>query len=406
MASPVDTSVKHFLSTMAGAPVLSGTVGSGIAWLDALLVNGFDTKTLSSLTVAGGVATAAFTGSHSAILDSVIAVGGVSGGPSGFAGLNGEQKVTGRPTANTLTFATAAADGTYTGTITIKIAPLGFTKPFSKTNVAVYKSGDMTSNGMFLRVDDSNAQSMRVIGYESMTDVDTGTNLFPTTTQLSGGMYWHKSTLASAAAVAWSLLGDSKTFYHSIRSGFSQNAQFDIGTLWGFGDLTALRASGDAYATFVAGSSLATASSVDGCLGNNSQSLTYVARGYTALGAAVVGNANHWGGSISATSYSGVTAILGVFPNRVDGAMYMAREFWTPSGLMEPRGEFPGLNRVLQSGLYDVFKTGDRVPGAGLLLGRNLVAVTCVGTTGTTKSNVSTSSNTGIVFFDVTGPWR
>ncbi|EPD32955.1 hypothetical protein HMPREF9701_06413, partial [Delftia acidovorans CCUG 274B] len=56
MASPVDTSVKHFLSSMTGAPVLSGTVGSMIALLDALLVTGFDTKTLTSLTVVGGVA--------------------------------------------------------------------------------------------------------------------------------------------------------------------------------------------------------------------------------------------------------------------------------------------------------------------------------------------------------------
>ncbi len=405
MASPVDTSVKHFLSTMAGAPVLSGTVGSGIAWLDALLVNGFDTKTLSSLTVAGGVATAAFTGSHSAILDSVIAVAGVSGGPSGFAGLNGEQKVTGRPTANTLTFATALADGTYTGTITIKIAPLGFTKPFSKTNVAVYKSSDPASNGMFLRVDDSNAQSMRVIGYELMTDVDTGTGLFPLTALINGGVYWHKSVLASAAAVGWALAGDGRTFYHSIRSGSSSSAANDIGSLWGFGDLVALRP-GDAYASFLAGSYNSPTASVDGCLGNNEQTQTVVSRGFAGLGSSVIGAVQHWGGFTSVKSYSGVTGIHGSFPNRVDGAMYMARKFWSPATPVEPRGELPGISHVLQSGLWDYFKTGDRAPGVGLLVGRNLAAVTSAGSAGTGKSTASTSGNTGIIFLDVTGPWR
>ncbi|QRF56567.1 hypothetical protein [Variovorax paradoxus] len=405
MASPVDTSVKHFLSTMAGAPVLSGTVGSGIAWLDALLVNGFDTKTLSALTVAGGVATAAFTGSHSAILDSVIAVAGVSGGPSGFAGLNGEQKVTGRPTTNTLTFATAATDGTYTGTITIKMAPLGFTKLFSKTNVAVYKSSDPASNGMCLRVDDTNAQWMRVIGYETMTDVDTGTGLFPTTAQVNGGAYWHRSVSANAIAVGWAFAGDSRTFYHSIRSGLSQGAGYDMGTIWGFGDLVALRPSGDAFATFIAGSFTGTTTSVDNCLGNNGSSQIAVPRSFTGLGSAVLGYPQHWGGSSGSLYYSGATALHGGFPNRVDGAMYMAKEFWTGAGTVEPRGEFPGLYRVLQSGLYNFFKTGDRAPATGALTGRNLAAFTCPASA-TTKNNNSDSSNTGIAFFDVTGPWR
>ena len=41
MASLVDTSVKHFLSTMYGAPVQNGQAGSKIAVLDACLVTGF-----------------------------------------------------------------------------------------------------------------------------------------------------------------------------------------------------------------------------------------------------------------------------------------------------------------------------------------------------------------------------
>ncbi len=405
MASPVDTSVKHFLSTMAGAPVLSGTVGSGIAWLDALLVNGFDTKTLSSLTVAGGVATAAFSGSHSAILDSVIAVAGVSGGPSGFAGLNGEQKVTGRPTANTLTFATAVADGTYTGTITIKMAPLGFTKPFSKTNVAVYKSSDPMSNGMYLRVDDSAAQVMRVVGYEAMTDVDTGTGPFPSVAMIAGGGYWHKSSLANATPVAWAFFGDSRVFYQAIQVYTSTAADRNMSKLLGFGDPIALRLSGDVFSTFLSPSYNSAVLTVDACLGNNVLAQHASPRPYTGLGSSVLQNSQHWGIGVLAAAYSGVTPVHGAFPSPIDGGMYLSRRYLAPASTGLPRAELPGLYSVLHSGLFGTFKNGDRVPGTGIVNGRTLVAVTCIGST-TDASSTSNASNTGIVFMDVTGPWR
>jgi hypothetical protein len=405
MASPVSTAVKHFFSTMSGAPVLNGQAGSGIAWLDAVLVTGFDIKALTSLVVAAGVATASFSGTHSAIVDSVIEVAGVSGGPSGFAGLNGEQKITSKPTTSSVTFATALPDGTYTGSVTIKMASLGWTKVFTGTNKAVYRSADPMANGMYLRVDDTNAQWMRVIGYETMTDVDTGTGLFPTTAQINGGAYWHRSVMTNATAVGWAFAGDSRTFYHSIRSGLSQGALYDIGTIWGFGDLVALRPSGDPFATFLAGSFTGTTTSVDNCLGNNGSSQIAVPRSFTGLGSAVLGYPQHWGGSSGSLYYSGATTLHGSFPNRVDGAMYLAKEFWTGAGTVEPRAEFPGLYRVLQSGLYNFFKTGDRAPATGALTGRNLVAFTCPASV-TTKNNNSDSSNTGIAFLDVTGSWR
>ena len=136
MASPVDTSVKYARSSMPGAPTLPRTAGALIALLDAFLVNGWGLQTASSVVVADGVATATFPTDHAAAKHAVVLVDGVTGA---LTALNGEQKVT-AVAPNVIKWATAAADGTATGTITVKMAPAGFAKPFYGTNLAVYKS--------------------------------------------------------------------------------------------------------------------------------------------------------------------------------------------------------------------------------------------------------------------------
>ena len=121
MASIVDTSVKHACSSMAGAPVINGTAGSLIAALKAFLVTGWGTKAVDSAAISNGVCRLTFaTGKSAAEIYSVIALSGASP-----AALNGEQRVTAASTT-TLQFATAVADGTATGTITIKSAPVGW----------------------------------------------------------------------------------------------------------------------------------------------------------------------------------------------------------------------------------------------------------------------------------------
>ena len=405
MTSPVDTSVKFFSSTMVGAPVLSGTAGSLIAWLDAILKDGFDTKTLTSLVAAGGVMTATFTGTHSSLADTVVLIAGVTGGPTGFAGANGEQKVMARPSATTTTWATTLPDGTYTGTITMKMAPLGWLKPFSGTNKAVYKSNDPASSGMYFRVDDSATTVARVVGYESMTDVDTGLGPFPTTAQMSGGGYWGKSNVASATAVAWQLVGDSRIVYHAIQAGYSSSSANQIAALRGFGDPIALRPSGDPYSAFVHYSINSAAVSIDGCLGNNQAPQLASPRSYTGLGSSVLEYPQIWGLGGLNTQYSGVTDVHGAFPNRVDGALYLSKKLTVEIGTTFPRSELPGLYSVMQSNAWSTFKAGDKVPGAGLLTGRTLLTVHCVGSTSNMASAAS-AATTGVVMVDVTGPWR
>ena len=159
MTSPVDTSVKFFRSTMPGAPALRGQVGSLIALLDACLVNGWGSQTASSVIISGGVATATFPSDHAAAVESVVLVAGATP-----AGLNGEQKVT-AVAPNVIRWATAEADGTATGTITVKMAAAGWTKVYTGTNLAVYKSASPQAHGQFLRVNDTGTTAARVVGY-------------------------------------------------------------------------------------------------------------------------------------------------------------------------------------------------------------------------------------------------
>ena len=402
MTSPVDTSVKYFSSLMSGAPVLSGTAGSGIALLDACVKDGFDLKTLTSLVALAGVMTATFSGVHSSQVDSVVLIAGVTGGPAGFAGANGEQKVTARPTATTATWATTLPDGTYTGTVTMKMAPLGFAKIFSGTNLAGYQSTDPASTKMILRLDDTVATTMRVVGCEVMSDINTYSGLFPTAAQMSGGGYWAKSVNASAAAVQWMLVGDSRGFFLHVCAGYSTNALYAHGVTRYFGDLVPMRPGGDAYAACLSYSTTSTAvTQTDGQPEyQNGQTLQAMPRSATGLGSAQLNACFPYTGTSNLAS--GSDTFFGAFPSIVDGKLRLSKRFVAPSTGVPPRADLPGLYSVPHNLAVDSFKFNDRVGGADLLAGRNLVAVNTA--TGA-MNNPAVNSNAGAAFLDITGPW-
>src|SRR5574337_1914064 len=62
-------------------------------------------------------------------------------------------------------------------------SPAGWAKPYSGTNLAAYRAA--TGNRFYFRVDDSGTVEARISGYETMSDVNTGTGQFPTTAQIS-----------------------------------------------------------------------------------------------------------------------------------------------------------------------------------------------------------------------------
>jgi hypothetical protein len=67
-----------FDSSQVGAPVLSGSAGALRAVIKACLVDGFGAGSVASITVAAGVATVAFSGSHPYRVGSVIQIAGAA----------------------------------------------------------------------------------------------------------------------------------------------------------------------------------------------------------------------------------------------------------------------------------------------------------------------------------------
>ena len=390
------TSVKFFHSAMPNAPVLSGTAGSLLAVLDACLADGFGLKTADSIVVAGGVATATFSTGHSFEPDTIMLVAGAT--PSG---LNGEKRVLTTST-NTVTFSAAGIpDLTATGTITAKLAPAGWAKVFSATNLAAYRSLDVESTRMFLRVDDTGTTNARVVGYENMTDVNTGVGPFPTSTQIAGGGWWPKANSAGAAARSWTLVADSKGFWLHLHTVSGANSGVS-GSVWGFGDFASLK-SGDPYAcqlfcvkTDVATTSGPGTNAVENCSYAPVADSGYIPRSFTALGGGVVGATcvtSGWAG----TGVSGAAAnpIMPIYPNGPDNGLALSGK-----SVVEPsvclRGRTRGIYMAAQN-CHAQFGWRDKIDGQGALLGRKLVAIKC----GAPAATISA----GVVFVDITGPW-
>lgn len=374
--------VKHFLSTMAGAPVLNGTAGSLIAVLDACLVNGFNLLTLDSLSVSGGVLTGAKAG-HGFVVDQVIATS------ANEAALIGEWTITSVTSGTFSADATGVANVTGTGTRTAKAAGAGWVK-VPGTNKAAYKSSDPSSTGCYLRVDDTGTTTARVVGYESMSDVDTGLGPYPTTGQVSGGGYFYKSATADSTARPWMIFADSAGFY------LSETVTASAYKLHGFFDYTSTK-QGDAYRN-------ALFCSTNNAYQNQSGYNAFTSNNFSSSGDA---------GAFSPRSYTQ----LGSSVSLVCGALYVGGSGSGGSGgLTYPAGPsnglivsdfviketaLPTLRALSVPGLYSTPQVlplahGDKEGNVTGLPGRKLMAL-ALG---------SSNANEGRVFIDITGPWR
>lgn len=396
---PTNTSVKYYHSAMLGAPVLSGTGGSGISVLD-ILVNGFGLQSVSALVVSGGIATMSLPNGHSFEPDVVALVAGATP-----AALNGEWRVL-STTVNSATFAAPGiADQTATGTITAKVAGAGWEKVFSGTNIGVYRILSPEGTRMFLRVDDTSATNIRVVGYENMTDAITGTGPFPTTTQISGGGWWPKANAANATARAWTLIADSKGFkfhIHTLGAAVGSVNHGVSGCIWSFGDFKSLK-SGDAYACALqcANSDISTSTSVslqaaEYCHTPTPQTGVFVARSFTTLGgsvAALHSTVEYFSGVVSGTANQ-VTAPAS--PNGPDNSQILSEKLIIESGVCR-RGLERGLY-VIPQNCHAAFNWREKIDGQGKLAGRKLMVIKCGSPAGTTSQ--------GMVLVDITGPWE
>ena len=389
---PTNFPVKWINNAMRGAPKISGTAGSLIAAIDAFLLTGFGITTAQSVTVANGIATANLQAGQSFDRHVVVLVDGATP-----AALNGEARVL-TSSSSQITWATTAPDGVATGTITIKVAPVGgWAKlPFSTTNKAVYQSTDVQGACFFYRVDDTGATAARVRGYESMTDVDTGTGPFPTDAQISGGGYLVKSAASGEKSVRYDFIADSRFVGLAIAGGVGSNSIYTGSPLRGWGDLIALRPAGDAFA---AGISVQDTSSggVAGAFDyvRSGASAVYVARAATGLGGAQVAGALAY---VGGAGQSGVAPTLGAFPSVIDGELKVSRRYVDSGDGATPRANVPGVLHIPQSGVVGAVALRDTFDGTGEFAGRVLVAL----------GGISGSWNVlnGMFLVDITGPWR
>ncbi|MBN2855908.1 MAG: hypothetical protein JXK51_06665 [Halothiobacillaceae bacterium] len=368
--------LKYLHSAMQGAPTLSGTAGSLISVLDACLINGFNVLAPVSITVAAGEATVDYGTVHGYAAHDIIKVAGATP-----AELNGEQRIT-WVNSTTVKFATTAADGTATGTLETRTAPVGgWEKTYTGTNKGVYRQTDITGTRLYLRVDDTPTTYANITMFESMTDVDTGTA--PTT------RIWTKSNQANTTTRAWRLIGDGLMFYLATywHSGYLNQAGINT-----FGDINTYK-SGDAFHCLLGGNSVVD-TSYPGyknyfSLQTGLDNYCLLARSYSQIGANVT--AGRLG--LRNQDYTGYGGF--VLPNPTDNGLLLH----TPLIVIEPttnaaRGTLPGLIQPLQNvPLTDGFVVENipQMPGKRVLL---------VGV-GIANGNAECRSA-----FDITGPWR
>lgn len=406
MASPVNTEVTYITDKMLGAPVLNGVAGALIGVYDAFLVNGFGLRSVSSIVVAGGIATITVPSNAKNLLMEQVVIE-VSGVEAPMTDLNGRQKIQ-SCTTNQFTILTDLPDGTATGTITVKNASAGWEKVFSGTNKAVYRSQDPRSSKRFIRIDDTNATLARVIQYENMSDINTGTGLMPTTSQLSGGGYFVKSYSASATVVPYTMVSDAISLTQAI------NWPAPAGTLdyykfWdirGWGDAIPFSQSGDIWCNYLSTSGSQSqwgnlqygqlaGSGGDGAYTSGFVSVT---RTFAGVGNAIKCNIVPEIGQ--ASGLSGDDTTFGAAPNNMVGKIFLSRVLLREIGNDTPRAIIPGVRYVPQTVTFDTFATQSIISGGGVDNNKKFITVS------TSTQSTSTTSGIGVCFIDITGPWR
>ncbi len=332
--------VRVYRSTDYGHPVLHGQAGSLISVLNACLVDGYGTNNIVSLTQTGGIATADTSVPHQFTSSPKVLIAG-----AGSADYNGEvtATVTG---ANTFTYPVSpSAPASAGGTPTVKRNGSGWTKPFPDgTNVAVYKQPAGT-NGFYMRIDDNSTGNIaRILGYETMTNVSTGLNSFPTTIQLTGGGHVMKSEATTTSERPWIVVTGGGMFYMFLN--FDNNATWSNANGIAFGDIKSYKAGGgDTYGTLI--------------IGNAGPQYTsnYMYQLVTSIAQVANGHwlARTWTGAGSSVAVGKVSdspktkgTSIGVdgmtYPSPIDGGIYVSPIWITePSPVMAVRGELPGL---------------------------------------------------------------
>ncbi len=392
-------SVKFFDSTMLGAPVLSGEVGTLVALLDSCLVNGFVAVSVSSVVVAASVATVTTATAHgfamAGLTGPVVLIAGATP-----AGLNAEWRIASVTNTTVFTFACPGVTaGTATGTITVKRAGAGWTKAFSGTNQAAYLMDQVGGNPHYLQVIDdaavttaANGRWAKWTGYEAMTSVTAGTNPFPTVAQSATGLQVLKSGTSDATARWWWFVADGQLFYF----GSGWHATTYAGNVGGyaFGKTGSLREA-DAYDTLISAETAGAltlptspgTTNVFSAVGAYSVAHAgrYLARSHTQLGTAVQA------GFVAAPGPCVTMGLTGfAYPYALNNGLFISAPGLAESSLIR-QTQMPGLYYPQHP---NELVHGDAIDNIAGLLGKTLRCQALV------AGNASAQC-----LIDITGPW-
>lgn len=248
--------IKWFDSRlMTGLPDLTNTQGDLVKMLTGLLVNGANSKTVTTVSYADGVCTLEVGASHGFVLHSVVRVQG-----STQSALTGKDFRIKALTTTTISFDCSIAVTAEIG-LSVRYEPLGWTQYFESEGKACFKSPN-PEYPAYLRVDDTkianvneqHAKFARVEICENMTDFDSADwqspydanypSLNRAATSESTG--WYKWYYAAARTVnadgdtpengsrRYVLIGDSNYFWLIIYPYVNGGLNSNYGAVYGF----------------------------------------------------------------------------------------------------------------------------------------------------------------------------
>lgn len=261
-------------------------------------------------------------------------------------------------------------------------AAAGWAKTFSGTSKAAYRAA--AGNRLYLRIQDDGPgggtfKEARATGYETMSDVDTGTGPFPTAALGVGSaamLVVRKSLTADATARAWIVVADGRTFYMFVLTGDAAATY----VAWGFGEFFSVVPS-DAWRSFIV------ARGAENNAANTSEMLDklampsttnsawiYMPRAYTGASGGVIGI--RFGDSSKMGSLAVIGGVL-PYPNSADGGIYLS-PIWisdnnTPATPIM-RGRMRGMWHICHPPSGSV-ADGDTISGVGELAGKSFLFI-------------------------------
>lgn len=246
------------------------------------------------------------------------------------------------------------------------VTALGWSRPYVSGNVSVYRQPSGT-NQMYLRVDDSAGATATIRAYASMSDVNTGTDPFPTVAQASSGLTYTKSDSATSATRQCIAISNGSLlhFFNSTTASHWSSAN-----LLTFGDVASLKPN-DLYHTFLMAGTPTEAALGAASIGSASTG-HYICRAHTNTGSAqAVGKyADGTTGSINAPFGGSGPA----YPSPVSGRMRLLQLMINEPSSNDTRAILPGIWGIGHA-TGRCRTHGETDTGAGALSGRYFMFV-------------------------------